>query len=70
MKLGKIFICINILVLSLLMLRNGLELFIKILVTDLTSIIVLLFQMMAMYQMVAIVETETGYDLIFHFIAE
>ena len=48
MKLGKIFICINILVLSLLMLRrNGLELFIKILVTDLTSIIVLLFWMMA-----------------------
>lgn len=43
MKLGKIFICINILVLSLLML----ELFIKILVTDLTSIIVLLFWMMA-----------------------
>lgn len=41
MKLGKIFICINILVLSLLML------FIKILVTDLTSIIVLLFWMVA-----------------------
>jgi hypothetical protein len=39
MKLGKI----NILVLSLLMLTNGLELFIKILVTDLTNIIVLLF---------------------------
>lgn len=38
MKLGKIFICINILVLSLLMLRNGLELFIKILIIDLTSI--------------------------------
>lgn len=41
MKLGKIFICINILVLSLLMLTGC----IKILVTDLTNIIVLLFQM-------------------------
>lgn len=36
MKLGKIFICINILVLSLLM--HG-EIFIKILVTDLTNTI-------------------------------
>jgi hypothetical protein len=35
MKLGKIFICINILVLSLLMY--------ELLVTDLTNIIVLLF---------------------------
>lgn len=42
MKLGKIFICINILVLSLLMLTE----FIKILVTDLTNIIVLLFSIL------------------------
>lgn len=50
MKLGKIFICINILVLSLLMLRNGLELFIKILVIDLTSIIVLLAIVMILWK--------------------
>lgn len=62
MKLGKIFICINILVLSLLMLRNCLGLSIKILVIGLTNIIVLLFQMMDMYSY-DIVETEDGYDL-------
>lgn len=44
MKLGKIFICINILVLSLLMLTGCTEKFIKILVTDLTSIIVLFYR--------------------------
>lgn len=39
MKLGKIFICINILVLSLLMLTGCTEKWPRILVTDLTSIL-------------------------------
>lgn len=56
MKLGKIFICINILVLSLLMLTGCTEKW--------PRIIYYRFDEYNMYQMVAIVETEDGYDLI------
>lgn len=59
MKLGKIFICINILVLSLLMLTG----WPRIIYQNTSSIIVLLFWMV-------IVETEDGYDLILHFVEE
>lgn len=58
MKLGKIFICINILVLSLLMLEKWPRIIYQN--TSYNRTIVL----------DDIVETEDGYDLIFHFIAE
>lgn len=68
MKLGKIFICINILVLSLLMLTGCMEKWPRITsyrFDEYNRTIVL--DDGYSYD---IVETEDGYDLIFHFIAE
>lgn len=65
MKLGKIFICINILVLSLLMLTGCTEKWPRIIYQNTSyrynRTIVLDG---------GIVETENGYDLILHFITE
>ena len=74
MKLGKIFICINILVLSLLMLTGCMEKWPRIIYQN-TS-----YRFDEYNRTIVlddgyvldgdIVETEDGYDLIFHFIAE
>lgn len=68
MKLGKIFICINILVLSLLMLTGCMEKWPRIIYQN-TS-----YRFDEYNRTIGhsydIVETEDGYDLIFHFIAE
>lgn len=65
MKLGKIFICINLLILSLLMLTGyGLELFIKIPVIGLMNIVL---DDGYVLNGGDIVETEDGYDLILHY---
>lgn len=72
MKLGKIFICINILVLSLLMLTGCTEKWPRIIYQN-TS-----YRFDEYNRTIVlddghsydIVETEDGYDLIFHFIAE
>lgn len=62
MKLGKIFICINILVLSLLMLTGCTEKWPRIIYQN-TS-----FRFDEYNR--TIVETENGYDIIFHFVKE
>lgn len=54
MKLGKIFICINILVLSLLMLTGCTEKWPRIIYQNTSYRFDEQFQMMAMYQMVVI----------------
>lgn len=72
MKLGKIFICINILVLSLLMLTGCTEKWPRIIYQN-TS-----YRFDEYNRTIVldgghsydIVETENGYDIIFHFIAE
>lgn len=71
MKLGKIFICINILVLSLLMLTGCMEKWPRIIYQN-TS-----YRFDEYNRTIVldgghsydIVETEDGYDLIFHFIS-
>lgn len=68
MKLGKIFICINILVLSLLMLTGCTEKWPRIIYQN-TS-----YRFDEYNRTIVldggIVETENGYDLILHFITE
>lgn len=64
MKLGKIFICINILVLSLLMLTGCTEKWPRIIYQN-TS-----YRFDEYNRTIVLDETEDGYDLIFHFIAE
>ncbi len=76
MKLGKIFICINILVLSLLMLTGCMEKWPRIIyqptywtfdnrIIDIDDGYVL-----DDGHSYDVIETETGYDLILHFITE
>lgn len=75
MKLGKIFICINILVLSLLMLTGCTEKWPKIIYQNTSyrfdeynrTIVLDDGYVLDSYD---IVETENGYDLILHFITE
>ena len=67
MKLGKIFICINILVLSLLMLTGCTEKWPRIIYRFDEYNRTIVLDGGHSYD---IVETEDGYDLIFHFIAE
>lgn len=68
MKLGKIFICINILVLSLLMLTGCTEKWPRIIYQNTD------YRFDEHNRTIVldggIVETENGYDIIFHFIAE
>lgn len=68
MKLGKIFICINLLVLSLLMLTGCTEKWPRIIYqnTDQHNRTIVLDDGGHSYD---IVETENGYDIIFHFIS-
>lgn len=73
MKLGKIFICINILVLSLLMLTGCMEKWPRIIYQNTSYRFDEYNRTIVLddgYVLDDIVETEDGYDLIFHFIAE
>lgn len=69
MKLGKIFICINILVLSLLMLTGCTEKWPRIIYQN-TSYRFDEYNRTIVLDDGDIVETENGYDLILHFITE
>lgn len=69
MKLGKIFICINILVLSLLMLTGCTEKWPRIIYQN-TSYRFDEYNRTIVLDDGGIVETENGYDIIFHFVEE
>lgn len=68
MKLGKIFICINILVLSLLMLTGCTEKWPRIIYQNTSYRFDEYNRTIVLDD--GIVETENGYDLILHFITE
>lgn len=70
MKLGKIFICINILALSLLMLTGCTEKWPRIIYQNTSYRFDEYNRTIVLDDGYDIVETEDGYDLIFHFIAE
>lgn len=78
MKLGKIFICINILVLSLLMLTGCTEKWPRIIYQNTSyrfdeynrTIVLDDGYVLDGSHSYDIIETENGYDIIFHFIAE
>ena len=70
MKLGKIFICINILVLSLLMLTGCTEKWPRIIYQNTRTIVLDDGYVLDGGHSYDIIETENGYDIIFHFIAE
>lgn len=78
MKLGKIFICINILVLSLLMLTGCTEKWPRIIYQNTSyrfdeynrTIVLDDSYVLDGGHSYDIIETKNGYDIIFHFIAE
>lgn len=70
MKLGKIFICINILVLSLLMLTGCTEKWPRIIYQNTSYRFDEYNRTIVLDDGCDIIETENGYDIIFHFIAE
>lgn len=70
MKLGKIFICINILVLSLLMLTGCTEKWPRIIYQNTSYRFDEYNRTIVLDDGCDIVETENGYDLILHFITE
>lgn len=70
MKLGKIFICINILVLSLLMLTGCTEKWPRIIYQNTSYRFDEYNRTIVLDDGYDIVETEDGYDLILHFVEE
>lgn len=70
MKLGKIFICINILVLSLLMLTGCTEKWPRIIYQNTSYRFDEYNRTIVLDDSYDIVETEDGYDLILHFVEE